>query len=111
MTTFVTRTSMTSSPGWVCTETLTCPATMVARAMFAMAASAVAVVLIRTATFKPPAVADTASVKIAPAVTVDVAAAAQHLSQAVQIQTVSHQDLADDQPAEWTKLHDFLQAA
>src|SRR5579859_2587815 len=70
----------------------------------------VAVVLFRTFSFKPPAAADLASVKVAPAVAVDVDAAAQHLSQAVQIQTVSHQDLADDQPAEWTRLHDFLTA-
>jgi carboxypeptidase PM20D1 len=69
------------------------------------------VVVVRTLTFKPPAVADTASVTVAPPVTVDLAAAAQHLSQAVQIQTVSHQDPADDQPAEWARLHDFLQTA
>ena len=68
----------------------------------------VAVVLIRTVTFKGPAAADLASVKVAPAVAVDVAGAADHLSQAVRIQTVSHQDLADDQPDEWAKLRDFL---
>ena len=67
------------------------------------------VVLVRTFSFRPPQMADTGSVTVAPPVAVDVAAAAQHLSQAVQIQTVSHQDIADDQPAEWTKLHDFLQ--
>jgi len=50
-------------------------------------------------------------VAVAPAVAVDVAQAAQHLSQAVQIQTVSHQDPAEDQPAEWEKLHAFLQGA
>ncbi len=70
-----------------------------------------AVVLIRTFTFRAPASADLASVKVAPAVSVDVDAAAQHLSQAIQIQTVSHQDLADDQLAEWQKLHDFLSTA
>jgi carboxypeptidase PM20D1 len=74
-------------------------------------AALVAVVLIRTFTFKAPAAADLASVKVAPAVAVDVDAAAQHLSQAVQIQTVSHQSLADDQPAEWQRLHDFLSLA
>jgi carboxypeptidase PM20D1 len=70
----------------------------------------IAVVLVRTFTFKAPAAADTASVKIAPPVAVDMAAAAQHLSQAVQIQTISHQDPAENQPAEWTRLHDFLSA-
>jgi carboxypeptidase PM20D1 len=69
------------------------------------------VVVVRTLTFKGPAAVDTASVKVAPPVTVDLDAAAQHLSQAVQIQTVSHQDSADDQPAEWARLHDFLQSA
>jgi carboxypeptidase PM20D1 len=71
----------------------------------------VAVVLVRTFTFRAPAAADLASVKVAPAVAVDVDAAAQHLSQAVQIQTVSHQALAEDQPAEWQRLHDFLVSA
>ncbi|MFI4966733.1 MAG: M20 family peptidase [Caulobacterales bacterium] len=71
----------------------------------------VAVVLVRTFTLKPPTAADAAAVKLAPPVAVDVTAAAQHLSQAVQIRTVSHQNPADDQPAEWTRLHDFLSAA
>ncbi len=70
----------------------------------------VAVVLIRTFTFKGSGAVDTASVKVAPAIRVDVSSAAQHLSQAVQIQTVSHQNIADDQPGEWGRLHDFLVA-
>jgi carboxypeptidase PM20D1 len=74
-------------------------------------AALVAVVLVRTYSFKPPAAADTASVKVAPPIQVDVAAAAQHLSQAVQIQTVSHQDPAEDQPGEWDRLHGYLQGA
>jgi carboxypeptidase PM20D1 len=74
-------------------------------------AALVAVVLVRTYSFKPPAAADTASVKVAPPIQVDVAAAAQHLSQAVQIQTVSHQDPAEDQPGEWDRLHAYLQGA
>jgi carboxypeptidase PM20D1 len=75
-----------------------------------LAAILVVVVLVRTFTYKPPAMADLSGVKVAPPVPVDVDAAARHLSQAVQIQTVSHQDPADDQPAEWEKLHAFLQA-
>ncbi len=74
----------------------------------------VAVVVVRTMTYKAPEAADTAAdteaVKVALPVAVDLDAAAQHLSQAIQIQTVSHQDAADDQPAEWTRLHDFLSA-
>lgn len=69
-----------------------------------------AVVLFRTFTFKAPQSADLKSVAVAPPVTVDVASAAQHLSQAVQIQTVRHQDRAEDADAEWTRLHDFLAA-
>lgn len=69
----------------------------------------VAVVAGRTATFKAPAAADLSTVKLAPAVSVDRASAALHLSQAIQIQTVSHQDKADDQPAQWDRLHAWLQ--
>jgi len=35
--------------------------------------------------------------------------AADHLAQAVRFQTISHQDQAEDQPAEWDKLHAWLQ--
>jgi carboxypeptidase PM20D1 len=82
----------------------------IALGVFALALVLVAVVVARTLTYKPPTVVDTSSVKVAPAVTVDVASAAQHLSQAVQIQTVSHQDRAEDLPAEWDRLHAFLAA-
>jgi carboxypeptidase PM20D1 len=68
-----------------------------------------AVVAVRTATFKAPASVDTSSLKLAPARPVDVALAAQHLGQAVRFLTVSHQDPAEDQPAEWEKLHAWLQ--
>jgi carboxypeptidase PM20D1 len=67
------------------------------------------VVAVRTATFKPPATVDPANVSLAPARPLDVAKAADHLAQAVRFQTVSHQDKADDQPAEWDKLHVWLQ--
>jgi carboxypeptidase PM20D1 len=68
----------------------------------------VAVALVRTLTYRPPGQVSVADVKVVPRIPVDVGAAAQHLSQAVQIQTVSHQDRAEDQPGEWTRLHDFL---
>jgi carboxypeptidase PM20D1 len=82
----------------------------IALGLVALLVLLVAVVLVRTFTFKAPAAADLDAVKVAPPIAVDVAAAAQHLSQAVQIQTVSHQELADDQPAEWARLHDLLSA-
>lgn len=68
-----------------------------------------AVVAIRTITYKPPAGADLTQVKLAPPIAIDTARAAEHLAQAVRFQTVSHQDKADDQPAEWDKLHVWLQ--
>lgn len=38
----------------------------------------------------------------------DVAVAARHLGEAVRFQTVSHQDPAEDDAAEWNRLHDWL---
>lgn len=70
-----------------------------------------AVVAVRTATFKAPAAVDPASVRIAPPIRVDVAGAAGRLSQAIRIQTISHQDPAEDQPEAWLRLHDWLQAS
>ena len=64
----------------------------------------------RTAMFEPEAVGTGAGIKVAAAPAFDTALAAQHLSQAVQIQTVSHQDPAENQLGEWTKLHDWLTA-
>ncbi len=71
----------------------------------------VAVVVGRTLAWKGPAGPDIAAAGLAPAIPVDVARAARNLSQAVRIATVSHQDPAEDQPAEWDRLHAFLQAA
>ncbi len=80
----------------------------IALGLIALVLVLIAVVVVRTLTYQAPAAASADAVKVALPVVVDVDAAAQHLSQAVQIQTVSHQDPADDQPAEWTRLHDFL---
>lgn len=62
----------------------------------------------RTAMFTPDAVGDGSGITVAQAPAIDAKTAAQHLSQAVQIQTVSHQDPAEDQVAEWDKLHSWL---
>ncbi|MEQ1498889.1 MAG: M20 family peptidase [Novosphingobium sp.] len=62
----------------------------------------------RTAMFKPDAVGDGSGITVAAAPAFDTQAAAQHLSQAVQIQTISHQNPAEDQLAEWDKLHGWL---
>lgn len=68
------------------------------------------VVAVRTATFKPATQVDLSTVKLAAATPVDQANAALHLSQAIQIRTVSHQDKADNDWAEWDKLHAWLAA-
>jgi carboxypeptidase PM20D1 len=68
-----------------------------------------AVVAVRTATFKAPAQVDPSSVRLAAGRPLDVAKTASHLAEAVRFQTVSHQDKAEDQPAEWDKLHAWLQ--
>lgn len=68
------------------------------------------VVAVRTITFKAPAQVDPAAAQLASARPVDVAKAANHLAEAVRFQTISHQEKADDQPAEWDKLHAWLQA-
>jgi carboxypeptidase PM20D1 len=68
------------------------------------------VVAVRTATFKAPATVDTSSIHLASARPFDAVLAARHLGEAVRFQTVSHQDPAEDQPAEWDRLHAWLQA-
>jgi carboxypeptidase PM20D1 len=47
-------------------------------------------------------------VALAPAVSIDTARAARHLSEAVRIPTVSHQDPADNDDAEWDRFHAWL---
>jgi carboxypeptidase PM20D1 len=68
------------------------------------------VVAARTAMFAPEAVGTGAGITVAAAPAFDNAIAAQHLGEAVRIQTVSHQDPAENQLGEWTKLHDWLNA-
>jgi carboxypeptidase PM20D1 len=75
---------------------------------FAAVVLLVAVVLYRTATYEPPAAVDFSKVKLAPAMPVDTAKAAEHLAQAVRIQTVSHQNIADNDPAQWDALRAWL---
>jgi carboxypeptidase PM20D1 len=83
----------------------------IALGLVALVVALVTVVLVRTFTYAGPVQADQDPVTVAPAIAVDVARAARNLSAAVQIQTVSHQDRAEDQPAEWDRLHAFLQGA
>jgi len=66
------------------------------------------IVAVRTATYRPAGAVDVSAVQLARPVAVDQAAAARHLSEAIQIQTVSHQDAADNDPAQWDRLHAWL---
>ncbi len=79
--------------------------------LLAVVALLAGVVLVRTFTFKGAAGADLGGIAVAPPIAVDVARAAEHLSLAVQIPTVRHQDPAEDVDAEWTRLHGLLETA
>ena len=64
----------------------------------------------RTAMFEPDAVADGSKIKVAPAAPFDTQLAAEHLGAAVRFKTVSNQNAADNQVAEWDKLQAWLAA-
>lgn len=64
----------------------------------------------RTAMFRPGEVSDGSAIKVAPAAPFDVNQAAQNLSQAVQFKTVSNQDAAQNQTAEWDRLQGWMAA-
>jgi carboxypeptidase PM20D1 len=70
----------------------------------------VAVIFWRTATLRSNASADLARVALADAPAVDNSLAARHLAEAVRIPTVSHQDPAENDYAQWDRLHAWLEA-
>lgn len=74
----------------------------------AVVAVIVGTVAIRTATFAPRDMADGSDIRLAAAPAYDLAAAVAHLSAAVQIPTISHQNPADNQFAEWDRLHAWI---
>src|SRR3546814_13998418 len=76
----------------------------------AVVAVAAATVAVRTASFAPADIADGGDVTLAPAPSYDLDAAVGHLSAATQIRTISHQDPADNDMAEWDRLHAWLSA-
>ena len=71
----------------------------------------VGVIALRTAMLKPPASAALDVGPLAPPVTVDVDGAARRLGEAIRFRTVSHQDKAEDEPAEWDRFHAWLPEA
>ena len=76
-------------------------------AVIAIVAGTVAV---RTATFAPKDIADGGDIRLAAAPSYDLDAAVGHLSAAAQIKTISHQDPAENDIAEWDRLHAWLAA-
>ncbi len=76
----------------------------------AVALVAVATLGIKTAMFTPDGVADSRDIKVAAIPTADIQGAAIRLGEAIRFQTISHQDPAENQPAEWTKLHAWLES-
>jgi carboxypeptidase PM20D1 len=76
-------------------------------ALVGVVAALAAVVAIRTALYEAPAAADS-TVKLADAPSVDLARAATHLAEAVRLRTISHQDAAENDRAEWDRLHEWL---
>src|SRR5947209_1597739 len=83
----------------------------IALVVFVGVISVIAVALVRTVTYRPPGEVSTADVRVVDATPVDVDGAARRLSGAIQIRTVSHQDIADDQPGEWDRLRGYLEGA
>ena len=79
-------------------------------ALIAVAALTAAIVGVRTARYSAPDSSAAARVTLAPAVTIDVNRAAQHLAEAVRIRTVSHQNPADNDLAEWDRFHAWMMA-
>ena len=79
-------------------------------AALAVVATIAVVVAVRTVAYEPPAGAGLADMSLAPAPSIDVARAASHLSEAIRIRTVSHQNPLDNDWAEWGRLHAWLAA-
>ena len=76
----------------------------------AVIAVVAATVAVRTATFAPKDIANGSDIRLAAVPAYELQAAVANLSAAAQIRTISHQDPADDEVAEWERLHAWLAA-
>jgi carboxypeptidase PM20D1 len=81
---------------------------------FSLAASALLILVggvigYRTATFNPSAGNAGTAIKLAAALPFDMNTASAHLGEAIQFQTISHQDKAENKIAEWDRLHLWLE--
>ena len=82
----------------------------IALVLLAAAGLLAGVVGVRTVMYQPPTARTMAeAVELAPAAPVDTGRAARNLAAAIQIRTVSHQDPAENDTAEWDRLHAWLQ--
>jgi carboxypeptidase PM20D1 len=79
-------------------------------ALLAAFALVAAIVAFRTVTYQGPMKVGASAVELAPATKVDTARAAQNLAAAIRIRTISHQDPRENEPAEWDRLHAWLQS-
>lgn len=70
-----------------------------------------AVIAYNTATFEPANLASAEGIKVAEALEPDAQAAAARLGAAIRFQTVSNQDAAQNQTAQWTGLQAWLQTS
>ena len=77
-------------------------------AALAVVATVAVVVAVRTAAYEPPASTGLTGTALAAAPAIDAARAAAHLSEAIRIRTVSHQDRSENDWAEWDRLHAWL---
>ena len=79
-------------------------------AVLALALALVVTVVVRTLADPGSAAFDPSQVTLADPVPMDGARAARHLAEAVRLRTVSHQDAARNDWAEWDRLHAWLGA-
>jgi carboxypeptidase PM20D1 len=73
-------------------------------------ALATVVITVRTLAFEPRAALDFSSVDLAHAPSVDLARAARHLAEAIRFRTISHQDSASNDWAEWDRFDAWLES-
>ena len=76
--------------------------------LLAVVAVLVVVVAYRTATFRPASAVDITAVKLAAPLPVDQQKAAANLAASIRFLTISHQDKAQNDPAQWDALHGWL---
>lgn len=74
----------------------------------AVVGALVGTLAVRTITFAPSDIADGSDVRLAAAPSYDLEGAAANLSAAVRFRTISHQDDAENDLAEWDRLHGWL---